>query len=248
MPKDLFPNNPNNRRVILVMDDHEIDRWKYEKGGSDLLDSRDAFVLPVSQREDMPDIIRNRAIPGSILIQNPYDMENYVEATSAPQHFAHEKYMYLSTLCMHLGAKEVVIEQIELHTQAGKTSVNFEGGKQGVFKGDARLDKEELEKFSSSMHLHDEFPGGEADIEAAEQLLRRTGLWADTNMKTLVEMRRGGSNQIKSRKLTLNLSSEAKSNLKVAANIKASLVRVSTNYETDININQEYRLKFTVNF
>ena len=99
------------------------------------------------------------------------------------------------------------------------------------------------------MNLRDEFEGGPADVGAAERLLRRTGLLADPNMRTLIEMRRDGGNQLKARTLVLNLSSEAKSSLNVVGRIKVpAFVKLSAEYERVVKEQHDYTLTVTVRF
>ena len=45
----------------------------------------------------------------------------------AVERFALDKHMIFSELCMHLGAREVTVEQIDLKNTMGKTTVSVEG-------------------------------------------------------------------------------------------------------------------------
>lgn len=253
-----FPNDPSNRRVVIVLQEHDIEKCAYEPEGASFLLDKEAYLLPfplpLPSKDNIPVALQNildtgLARPGYMLVQSPYDINLYEEASLAPQRFALAKHMYFSMLCMHLGAKEVIVEQIDLRIQSGGSTLEVKGGKSGVVNAKLTAEFEELDKFQAQMNLRDEFNGGPANIEAAEQLLRRTSLWADSNMRTLIEMRREGVNQLKTRKLVLSLSSEAKSNLKVVGRIEVpKFVRLSIDYERVINEQQEYILTVTVNF
>ncbi|WP_448481930.1 hypothetical protein [Pseudoxanthomonas mexicana] len=250
-----FPSNPGKRKAILVLREHDIERCAYEPGAAQSLFDDEAYVLqfPLCPQGEIQAALQNvmdagLASPGNMLVQSPYDLDTYEEATVAPQRFALAKHMYFSTLCMHLGAKEVVVDQVDLRTLSGKSTLDVKGERLGA-TAQVKVETEELEKFRAQMNLRDEFEGGPADVGAAERLLRRTGLLADPNMRTLIEMRRDGGNQLKARTLVLNLSSEAKSSLNVVGRIKVpAFVKLSAEYERVVKEQHDYTLTVTVRF
>ncbi len=250
-----FPDDPSSRKAILVLHEHDIEKCTYEPNAAQALLDEEAYVLPfpLQLHGDAPLALRNivdagLVRPGSMLVQSPYDSDSYEEAALAPQRFALAKHMYFSRLCMHLGAKEVVVEQIDLTTRSGKTSLDVKGERHGV-GGQVGIRTEELEKFRAHMHLRDEFEGGAANIDAADGLLRRTGLVNDLNLRTLIEMRRDNSNPIKSRKLVLNLSSETKNNLNVVGRLKVpAFIKLSAEYDRVMKEQQDYTLTVVVKF
>ncbi len=250
-----FPNDPSSRKVVLVLQEHDIERCAYEPDAGRALLDDETYVLqfPLRNQGDYPVALQNivdakLARPGTILVQSPYDSNSYEDASLAPQRFALTKHIYFSTLCMHLGAKEVVVEQIELRTRLGKSTLNVEGERLGASMHVGVVD-EELEKYRAQMHLRDEFEGGPADITAAERLLKQTGLLADPNMRMLVEMRRDGTNQLKTRKLVISLLSEAKSNLNVVGRLKVpAFVHLSAEYDRVLKEQHDYTLTVVVRF
>jgi hypothetical protein len=250
-----FPNDPCHRRAILVLQNHDIERCAYESVNSHSLLDDEAYFLefPVPTQGEIPLPLQQildagLARPGRILVQSPYDADHYEDATHAPQRFALAKHMYFSTLCRHLGAKEVNVEQIDLRTRSGKCTYDVKGERLGS-SAEMSVATEELEMFRSQLQLHDEFSGSQADLLAAEQLLRRTGLWADPNMRTLLEMRGDGENKLRTRKLVLSLSNEAKSNLNVAGRLKVpAFVSLSADYNRVIQEQYEYTLTVVVRF
>lgn len=250
-----FPDDPGNRRAVLVLREHDIEKCAYEPGAAQALLDEEAYVLPfpIRMQGAVPLALRNIldggfARPGNILVQSPYNVDAYEEAALAPERFALAKHMYFSKLCMLLGAKEVVVEQIELRTRSGKSALNVKGERP---EGSAQVtvEREELDKFRAQMHLRDQFEGGPADIVAAEQLLRQTGLLADPKMQALVEMRRDHANRLKMRELVLSLSSEAKSNLNVVGRLKVpTFVRLSAEYDRGVKEQHDYTLTAVVRF
>ena len=249
------PNDPSSRKAILVLRQHDLERCAYEPDAAQSLFDEEAYVLqfPVRMQDDAS--LARRTIvdaglvrPGGMLVQSPFDADTYEEASLAPQRFALAKHMYFSMLCMHLGAKEVSVDQIDLRTRTGKTSVDVKAERLGV-SAQVSIEAEELERFRAQMNLCDEFTGGPPDIAAAEKLLRRTGLLADPSMRTLFEMRRDGVNQLLTRKLTLSLSNEAKSNLNVVGRLKVpKFVTLSVEYDRVIKEQHDYTLTVLVKF
>lgn len=250
-----FPDDPSSRKAILVLQQHDLEKCAYEPGAAQLLLDEEAYVLqfPVRPEGELSMALRNimdgrLARPGTMLVQSPFEPDTYEEASLALQRFALAKYMYFSSLCMHLGAKEVSVEQIDLRTRTGKTSVDVQGKRLGA-SAQVSVEAEELERFRAQMNLRDEFAGGPPDIAAADLLLRRTGLVSDPNMRTLLEMRREGANQLLSRKLVLNLSSEAKSNLDIMGRLKIpAFVKLSVEYDRIIQERHDYTLTVFVRF
>lgn len=250
-----FPPDPNARRAILVLKQHDVERCMYEEGAAKALIDDETYVLPfpICMPDNPPKALQNifdakLTRPGIVLVQSPFDPDTYVEASLAPQGFALDKYMYFSTLCMHLGAKEVSVEQIELKTRHGASTFNLQG--EHVL-GNVHLGvtSEELQKFSDQMSLRDEFDGGPADIAKAERLLRRTGLSSDPSMRTLLEMRREGKNQLRSRKFIINLSSEVKNNLKVVSKLHIpTFVTLLVQYDQVVHEQHDYTLTVLVRF
>lgn len=255
MATGLFPLEPGERKVIIVLQQHDVEKCGYEPGAARALLDEEAYVLqvPVRAQHQSPAALQNildagLARPGSMLVQSPYDPDTYEEASLAPQRFALAKHMYFSMLCMHLGAKEVSVEQIDLRTSSGRSSLDVKA-ERPVGSAQITVESEELEKFRAQMHLRDEFSGGPPDLAVAERLLRRTGLWADPNMRTLLEMRRDGSNQLMTRKLVLSLSSEAKSNLNVVGRLNVpTFIKLSTEYGRVLREQCDYTITLLVRF
>lgn len=253
-----FPDNPSNRKAVIVLPQHDIEKCAYEPGAAQLLLDEEAYVLqfPVRPHAEGSTALRNiidagLARAGTILIQSPFDPDVYEEASIATQRFALAKHMHFSMLCMYLGAKEVSVEQIDLRTKTGKISIDVKGehSKIAGVKASVKTDAEELEHFRAQMNLLDEFTGGPPDVDAAERLLRRTGLLADPNMRSLIEMRREGTNQLLTRRLVLSLSSEARSNLNVVGRLKVPpFVKLSAEYDRLVSEHQDYTLTVLVRF
>jgi hypothetical protein len=139
MTTGLFPLDPSNRKVILVLQQHDVEKCSYEPGAAQALLDEEAYVLPYPLKfagepsAALQNILDAGLVrPGVMLVQSPYDSNMYEEASLSPQRFALAKHMYFSTLCMHLGAKEVRVKQIDLRMRSGKMTIDAKGERLGA--------------------------------------------------------------------------------------------------------------------
>jgi hypothetical protein len=255
MSSGAFPDDPGSRKAVVVLSDFEIEKCGYAPGAAKILLDDEAYVVryPVELGDSPPRALENiidanLLRKGAVLVQSPFDSDTYEDAELAPQRFALAKHMYFSTFCMLLGARGVEVDQLDLRTRTSRSSIDFKAERMGA-GGEVDVVHEDLARFRAEMSLCDKFAGGDPDLQAAEGLLRRTHLWSDANMRTLLEMRGTMSNRLLERKLVLSLSSEAKSNLSVSARLNLpTIVDVSGGYERAISEEQEYSLTVVVRF
>ena len=255
-----FPEDVQRRKGIIVLGQSEIDRCRYEDGGSALLLNEEIHILEFPVRDShkiIQDILdRGLARRGAVIVQSPFDRDRYEDAAQAKELFALAKHMHFSTFCMHLGAREVSIEQIQLSKASETRTWSVEGGAKIKRVGaaiDTLVKQDELDAFRAQLTLVDTFEGGQADLKAAEELLRRTNLLGDPNMAGLLDIRQSGSNQLRSRILTLNLSSETKRNLSVIGKLTAQLppfieIELEADYKRAVREQSEYTLTVKVRF
>ena len=250
-----FPSDPTARRAILVLGQHDYEKCEYDPAGSETLTDDEIFVLAYPARMEectsvaLRDILsRNIARPGEVLIQSPFDPDVYVPVAQAPEQFALQKHMNVSMLCQLLGAKSFQVEQIDLRTSSGKATLVIGASRAGnSFSGS--MEKEQLETFKNQMSIEMVFAGGSPKIEAAEELLRKTGLWSDPKLRTLLEMRRDQSNALLSHKIILSLSNEAQSNLNIAARAKIpSFANISAEFKQVVKNRNEYTVTMDMKF
>jgi hypothetical protein len=236
---------PKNRKAILVISAHELDRLEYTPEASELLLSEQVHLLVPSYvtTSDLEEKLDNSGLlePGNLLIQSPYDSSDYVVLDKASSTFALTKYLHFTTLCGLLGAREVTVEQIEVKTLTGKQIFK---GSLGSPYADGKIEavNRTFEEIRNNIKLQSKFAGGEPDLDAAEAHLRKYQVSNDISMKSLIDQRKG-RNPIKSRELTLSLSEESKRNLQVVTNIK---VPVYANLEAQIEKVRKEVYEFTL--
>ncbi len=253
-----FPVDPTTRRAVVVVGEADIQQILASPDAGAFLFGDEAYVLqfPVESGGELPAALQNilnaqLTRPGSVLVQSPFDPDTYQDVADAPQRFALEKQLYFSQFCMHLGAKEVNVEQIAIGTRTGRILIDLSLPVPKVpgAQVNALLENDVLEKFRNEMQLHLKFAGGTPDVDSAERLLREKNLITDPSMRPLLEMRRGGTNQLLEHRLVLNLSSETRSNFKVAASLKLpALLKFSNEFSRLVQEQIEYALTVVVRF
>lgn len=250
-----FPTDPTARKAILVLGQHDFERCEYDPKGAEALTDDEIFVLPYPVQVDdaTPQALRsilrhNIARPGDLLVQSPFDLDEYAPATLAPERFALDKHMNVSLLCQLLGAKSFGVEQIDLQTSSGKASMNLKGSK-GAITASGGVEREQLETFKNQMSVSVVFGGSDPNIEAAEEHLQRTGLWSDPKLRALVQMRRHRENALLSHKVVVSLSNEVQSNLQIAARAKVpGFVNISADCKKSLVNRNEYTVTTEITF
>jgi hypothetical protein len=249
MSLDTIP--PRKRRAILVLSPHELTRLEYAPQGNKLLLNDQVHLLvPTDNLEgSLADKLESGGLLelGSLLIQSPYDTSDYAVLDKASSTFALAKYFHFTTLCGILGAREVVVKQIEVKTSKGNQL--FRGSLDSLYaKGNLKVESTTFDEIRNNIEIKSGFGGGQPNLEAAELHLRQYQLLSDISMKSLIDQRKG-SNPIKSRELTLSLSEESRKTLKVISDLK-----VPTNVDLQAQLEQarkevyEFTLTIKVEF
>jgi len=236
---------PKKRKVILVISEHELTRLEYIPEGSDLLLNDQVYLLVPSDESD--DSLESKLDigglleAGNLLIQNPYDISDYVVLNKASSTFALAKYLHFTTLCGILGAREVTVEQIEVKTSTGKQI--FKGSLNSPhISGNINAENRVFEEIRNNIKLNSEFDGGEPNIDEAEAFLQKYQLLNDISMRSLIDQRKG-ENPIKKREVTLSLSEESEKNFQAISNIK---VPVYAKLQTQIEQVKKEKYTFTL--
>ena len=250
-----YPSDPTARKAILILGRHDFERCEYDPAGAETLTDDEVFVLsyPVQVGSETPNNLKsilrhNSARPGELLIQSPFDVDEYAPIAVAPERFALEKHMNVSKLCQLLGAKSFRVEQIDLRTSSGSASLELKASK-AAFSATGSVKREDLETFKNQMTVDMIFQGAPPDIAAADALLHQTGLWSDPKLRALVDMRRSQANALLSHKIIISLSSEVQGNLQVVARAKIpNFVNIATDYKKVLVNRNEYTVSTDVTF
>lgn len=250
--KDNLPENPAERKVLVVLDEADYDGCEYDDEGRELLLNPEVSVqqFPVESNDERLLHLQRQGLlrPGAMLLQSPYDGDQYVDIADAEDSFAVQKYLLSSSVCMHLGAKEVRVERILVRDETGETEVNIGGDKTGG-QADLSAGHERVEKLCSQISLVDKFEGSEPNVNAAEDLMREAALLDNPILQSLLEMAKVDNNRIKSRRFQLDLTSEVKKRLELACSVGIpNIARVGGDLDRVFQENIEYRVSVAVDF
>lgn len=252
-----IPQDPERRKVLVVLDRPQADRLEYE--GTSLLRSSEAHVLrlPVTSSLGQFGGIADKGLlqAGSVLVQSPFEKNDYEDALEAEMLFSLKKCRVFSTFCMYLGAREVIFREDSLM----KVSRNQAGGAGGRYKlGSAGLsgEKAEFEELKRKIRQEDRFVGGPADLKAAERWLQRYGLGGDQVLLGFLDNVRGQGrrwlrrrNRLERRELEINLSKEARRSLAAVGRLTIPpFVDLRGNYKEVAERESEYALMVDVCF
>ena len=245
-------NNPAAARVVLVTEDTALERLQYEADGTDLLLRRDVAVVPYPPPDthELATLLDQQGLlrPGLMLVQSPFHPSRYAPADEALERFALEKHFAFTTFAAHLGATLVKVEQVDAKIETYERIAKVKGRNPTGVSADVKLEQELSDHLRQRLTLEDRFEGGETDFDAAEKLLNEKRLRGDWNMVSLLEARKA-KNRIKQRIVTLSLTQESKSNLRVAASVTVpAYVNLDADMKQSINRKIEYRLTLRVEF
>lgn len=254
-----WPLDASRRRALCVLDVDDIEDLMYEPGFDSLWLNKEVHVLqlPLPENDPVPRSVGSRARRGDVLIQNPYNENVYEPATTAPTQFAREKLRYVSQLCQFLGARKVSVLEVVEHERSEESEVSGElGGSVGPY-GSGEVGGKYGSSFSAmealTRSIADEFEGGRPDIAEAENLLMRTGLSGDPDVRALLELRNNQRNVMTSSRAELNLVRETRRNVDVLAHanlevLSAVGLSVELGWKRDVRALSRYKFRIEVDF
>jgi hypothetical protein len=234
-------------RSVLVVTDHLYNEIASNPDTVSIVADVDAMIVPLTMKPSVntqlvssvrSSLIRaDQLSPNALLVKNPFTERSFEFADVAIEAFASAKYNALANVARLLGAKtvkftDVTVELTESDWLAGVKMKLPVGG------GDAEARREVKRRVEHSLEGDHVFMGGEPDVEAAQDLLRRRHLVADSQLAELVEMRTG-KNLILEYRMTMNGTKEAASSFRAALDI-ANATPVKA-----LNIGAEFTKKVT---
>lgn len=250
--KSTPPEHWSERQAILVLEQDQIDLLYEAPDGKNILLNSECCILtlPLNENNKIAQelIDHNLDKKGAVLIQNPFYRDRYEELPNIDQKFAMEKYFIFSTFCGYLGAKEVKVEEFEIYNNTATQKVHIDST-ESVTRLDNGLKKEINDKVFKKLNVNLTFSGGEPDLEAAFNLLKKTGLIAKSpEMYSLLEMRKSRANQLKSSQVMLNLSEETNRIFQLISSLNFLKYFSEVSYEKTLKEKKEYALKVSVAF
>lgn len=251
---DILPVSPSARKVVFVLREEDVDRCSYEEEAGNIFSDGQVSVLPYPWESEnanstaSQNIIQIDPHPGAILIRNPYNFDLYTYADTARDDFAKEKYNIFIELCRRLGASSLKIEETKIISEDKSQQASIKGN--SVARGaQAEIETNTLNRFREFFSKEIKFSGGEADIDGALKHIRKNNLSNDSDFVSLINLRDGGNNKIKSYASTISLLKETNGSLKVAAGIEIpAFLKIDAEYKKIVNATFELNVNVAIEF
>lgn len=216
-PPKLMPKS------VFVADDATYRKLLDDAKGIALVENAEALIVPFSAtpqaNTDLVTEVRDWLIArgqfetGTLLVKNPFEQQQYELAASAVETFSIAKYFHFANLAKLLGARELSFHEANVEQSKQQTKVAAEPKARGV-SVKATVDHAASAELKSQLRQKMDFPGSEPAIEEAYAFLQKHFLNFDQQMVSLIELR-SGNNPIQEYHVTINLSKESESTLKV---------------------------------
>jgi virulence-associated protein VapD len=274
-PEPIFINEPDKRRVILVLSGNEVETLKYDWSNTK---RREEQIFTNGRIKDGICIVandiesygaeeqkflqslkeKNLLDAGNILIQDSYNPSLYYKSDTIQEKVSVTKWRHYATLCNYLGAKDCKIKIV--HETRDMLDFNFMiefitipfGIITGGSSNHNKLKKEYMEIVVQCEQ------GGLPNIQAAIDYVRKYSLEEDDDISFLIDNRKSALPQGNIEyptnfcyfKQKINLLSRVESNIKLAAGlvIPEFLTTVRTKFNKNIKKVKNFSLEVEVNF
>lgn len=246
-----LPERPALRRIIVVLDETDYDRLAYDPEAAPLVRPEIAALLwPAEPGDTLALRLEGRGLarPGAVLLQSPYDGDDYAMEGEAAEVFSLQKFATFSVLCQILGARQVSVVTVQEDHKGEVRTLDAKVGS-GPISATANVRSKGLDRLAASMAWQDSFAGGPADVEAARALLVQRGLDHDPILGSLIDSRAYAANRHESRTLTVDLTREADQTLSIAAGLKVpAYLSASATFRRELTSSAKYRVEYRVDF
>lgn len=258
-----LPTEFDRNKVIIVTDESVLARIRYTKGEYLNIPEDKSVVLIDIDTLRNPQYVKSNMVlrniidsgldqPGSILIRNPYKVDEYFELEDSLTRIPKLKHDYLLLFCGLLGARRAKLTAINNETEKKTVHIGADLEIPLYVSGGASYSNETEKKLFMSFSIQKEWSGANADIKKAENFIRERKLINDEAFSHLLfERKENISNPISKYSVKINISSDLKKSLSVLSKIEFPSLLTSTfnvDYKKIVNHTNEYILEFDVCF
>lgn len=225
-----IPENSASRRLIVVVKSNSLNIFKNSPATSEIYADDSVFVLDPSITKQSPLLERltssNLLIHDRVLVQSPYNDQQYAELEDAPLTFARAKSSLFITFCKYLGAKKIQLEDSaeKKFTKITDQTIDLDAKRKDdpIVNVSTVKNLSMTESLKTKVNVDAEFDGSKPDIELAEAHLRKHNLLYDEELTELLNQRKG-DNPLKSLTVTLSLMKESKMVFSLATTVSAKI-------------------------
>lgn len=246
-----FPKDPDKRRVIVVVDEHNRERLDYEPGGGEALDDPHSHVLVLGEEIKSPVGKRLKQLGllkvDTVLLQSPFQPDDYVPIETARVDFALAKHHLFVELCGLMGAKKVKVIELRVTTDKRTKRFQAKGNRFGITP-DIAAKYNGLNRLDQRLSIEATFKGGEPDQEKIGNFLLVNRLAGDHRLAALARAASHEGNPLKKEVVTQSLTEETQSNLEIAAKLKVPTFDFSSKITNATEHTVEYDLTTEITF
>lgn len=233
MASSSLPQEPQKRRAILVVSDSNLRDLQYEahrdKTAQDLLYHNQVSLLNVdtltSDSIESDSLIKELSKSGdllnsgNLLVQSPYNSDEYVEASKAYYTFARKKWDVFTYFWGYLGAKEASVKLNEIKI----TDTTMKGSAKGntTFSGSAEAERRALEKIKKEMNLKKKYRDAQGKImpdKAKDYIRKYQWMFRDQDFEGAIELCEEGI-LLEEQEFSMTITQESQTNLNLALSL-----------------------------
>lgn len=248
-----LPQAPSARRLIVALNVVDYDRLDLEDSRS-LTSRADVTIVnadtAAQHGEGLVARLSDRGLlrPGRILVQSPFQVDEYADAEQAPDAFAMDKVTRMSTLASLLGAKSLQLTSVSEENTNTRWEANADAQRVGIKLG-AKGDRTAAAAFARKVRFEDTFAGSEPNIEGAYEHLRSCNLDGDRELLSLIEARSVVNNSHAKRVFSVDLSTESDIRLNLAAEVSAlPFLKGKATFVSTSKSRAHYRVEYTITY
>ena len=190
---------------------------------------------PADQQDPLFQRLHYRLDPGTLLVRNIWRPGEYVEATVAYEELSLQKFNLVASVCQRLGATRLEVTEIqelaEDGRQTGAARLSVLAG-----RGSVSFSNDTTGKLARRLEARWKWPGGPVDDAGAVELTSRTGLSADQIVMGLIDQRRYQGNRLSEHRLELDLTAEARREVKAAVEVQSFAGKLGPSFAADLTL------------
>lgn len=252
--KKQIPENPDERKIIIIGDYCFLNEIREEKEQPMWYQRRHNSNICVVNVDDywqgeLFDKLKSKdlLIIGTALVQDPYETDLYIplkeeNVANSLLDSAKKRYRAFEEVVNKLGAISLSIEEAQCRRQEG----HIKGGGDYKFL-DASGSFDIANQLQESIKSSSTFPGGKPDVQAAFDVLKRYNLMGDSELKSLIELRRG-NNPILTKEVKWTVCHELSVSLELGVELALPGISKGGNLAANLKIASNSMLTWRVEF
>lgn len=245
-----LPENPAERQIIVVGDDVFLNKAREEEQAW-FAKRPEVCIMNVDDDwgGNLFDKLSRKAllVPETTLVQDPYETDLYLplkeeEISNSLLESAKKRYRAFEEVVRKLGAVFMKIEEVQQRNYQGHVSAN------GNYKVvDANVKFDIARQLQESIESKSTFKGGKPDVSAAYDILLRYNLAGDSELKSLIELRRG-DNPIITKEVKWRVCNELSTSLELGVKLALPGISKGGNLAANLKIASQSMLTWWVEF